>query len=89
MQVVEFPSDIVYATEHVELPVEVLHGVSVSLRRNVALVLHPAVLEVSQTELPEVLHPGFRVLAAEQVEVLPVSRHCAATPRQWYGWVFS
>lgn len=83
MQVVEFPSDVVDASEDVQLALEELHRVAIPFRRDVSLVLHAAELEVGHVELPQVLHPLLCVLASEHVHILAVSGCRASAPWRW------
>lgn len=88
VEVVKLPRDVVDSPKDVELPVEVLHCVTISLGRHVTLAFQLVVLEVGQAELPQVLHAVLGVLASENVGALAVSGRCA--PASWYrhGVVF-
>ena len=87
MQVVQFPSDVVDSSEHIQLSLEVLHCVPIALGRDVSSLLQLAELEVDHVELPQVVHPVFRVLAAEHEHVLAVSRCRAPAPRHRSSFV--
>ena len=82
VEVVELPRDVVDSPEDIELPLEVLHGVSVALWRHVAFAFEFVVLEIGQAELPQVLHPVFGVLASENVGALAVGRRRTAASWQ-------
>lgn len=88
MKIVEFPGDVMDATENVKLAIKELHRMSIPLWRHVSLSLELVVLEVGQTELPQVLHPVLGVLASEDVGTLAVSCRCASAPWHWHAVVF-
>ena len=88
MKIVEFPGDVMDATENVKLTIEVLHRMPIAFWRHISLSLELMVLEVCQTELPQVLHPVLGVFASEDVGTLAVCRRCASTPWHWHAVVF-
>jgi hypothetical protein len=88
MKIVELPGDVMDATENVKLTIKELHRVPVALWRHIAFSLKLVILEVRQTELPQVLHPVLGVLASEDVGTLAVSRRCASAPWHWHTVVF-
>lgn len=82
MQIVQLPSDVVDSPEHVEFSLEELHCVAISFGWDVTLLVHLSVLEVSQTELPKIVHSVLSVFSSEEVDILPVSGSCATAPRR-------
>ncbi len=65
------------SSEHVELSLEELHSMSISLGWDVALFIHLPVLEIRQAELPQIVHSILSVLASEEVDILPIRGSCA------------
>jgi hypothetical protein len=82
VQVIEFPRDIVYPSEDVQLPFAVIHAVAISDRRQLPVILQPHEAEVTQAETPQIIQPAALVLPAENVETLVVISHRAADPRR-------
>lgn len=75
------------SSEHVELSLEELHSMSISLGWNVALFIHLPVLEIRQAELPQIVHSILSVLASEEVDILPIRGSRATASRSWQSVV--
>lgn len=73
MKVVELPCDVMDASEDIQFIVVIVKSVPVSIVGNHALIFHRVILEISQTELPEVVKSGGLALSSKKVYILVVS----------------
>lgn len=80
MEVVEFPSDVMDASEDVESVLEEVHGVSVPDCWDISLIFQLGELEFGQAEAPQVVEPAAVVLPPENEHVLVVSGQRTARP---------
>lgn len=71
VQVIEFPGDVVDASEQVQSSVEVVQSMAVPDSRHFSFILQPRELVVTEAEAPKIVEPAF-VLPAENVNILAV-----------------
>jgi len=72
MQIVEFPSDIVNASEYIKSIVMKVDRMSVSIGWNHTLIGHRVVFELTQTETPEIIKSRLFIFASKNVNILVI-----------------
>jgi hypothetical protein len=80
VQVVQFPRDIMYPSEDIQLSLVVVHAMAVPDCWQLSIILHPHESEISQAETPQVVQSPPLSLPSEDVETLAISGHRAADP---------
>lgn len=81
MQIVEFPGNVMDASEKVQSSIKVVQSMPVSDGRHFSFVLQPCELIVTQAETPKIIIPAL-VLPSEYVHILAVCCYRSPDPRR-------